>query len=92
MDGLLSLKVLETVYPSSMHRLLFVLVISGLPLKTSWACNRIPQGTIAAKSPVDENYGIAIVGSPQTYVPGQKYNGMLECLSSHDKRNLLSVN
>lgn len=59
-----------------MHRFLFALVISAFLLEVSWACNRIPQGTTAAKSPVDENYSISIVGTPQTYVPGQKYNGM----------------
>lgn len=44
-------------------------------LNIALACNRVPYGTTAAKSPADESYAISIVGNPQTYIPGQKYNG-----------------
>lgn len=44
-------------------------------LNIALACSRVPAGTTAAKSPVDENYVISVAGNPQSYIPGQKYNG-----------------
>jgi len=40
-------------------------------------CNRVPLGTTAAKSPVDDNYVLSVNGNTQSYVPGQRYNGEL---------------
>ncbi|XP_075166648.1 spondin-1 [Haematobia irritans] len=52
-------------------------------LNIALACNRVPYGTTAAKSPADESYAISIVGNPQTYIPGQKYNVSL--IASNDQ-------
>lgn len=46
-------------------------------LEVAIACSRVPFGTTASKSPVDENYVITIAGNPTTYIPGEKYNGKL---------------
>lgn len=46
-------------------------------LNIALACSRVPPGTTAAKSPVDESYMVLVAGNPQNYVPGQKYNGDL---------------
>ncbi|XP_037945543.1 spondin-1-like [Teleopsis dalmanni] len=56
-----------------MNWLLLLISISAT-LSIALACNRIPQGTTAAKSPVDENYVVSLGGNPDTYIPGQKYN------------------
>ncbi|XP_005181625.2 spondin-1 [Musca domestica] len=52
-------------------------------LNIALACNRVPYGTTAAKSPVDESYAVVIAGNPQTYIPGQKYNVSL--VASNDQ-------
>ncbi|XP_020800952.1 spondin-1 [Drosophila serrata] len=45
------------------------------------ACNRVPLGATAAKSPVDDNYVLSVAGNAQTYIPGQKYNVSLSAFS-----------
>lgn len=54
---------------------LIVLLSISTMLNVVMTCNRAPQGTIAAKSPVDENFVVSLGGNPETYVPGQRYNG-----------------
>ncbi|KAM7345702.1 spondin-1 isoform 1-T3 [Cochliomyia hominivorax] len=56
-----------------MNWLLLAISISAT-LNIALACNRLPLGTSAPKSPVDDNYMILVAGNVESYVPGQKYN------------------
>ncbi|XP_055906026.1 spondin-1 [Eupeodes corollae] len=47
------------------------------------ACNRIPVGTTAGKSPSDDRYVVTIGGSPQNFEPGQKYNISLAAVQGY---------
>lgn len=57
-----------------MNWLLLAISISAT-LNIALACTRVPLGTTAAKSPGDEGYMVVVAGNPDSYVPGQKYNG-----------------
>ncbi|XP_055855447.1 spondin-1 [Episyrphus balteatus] len=47
------------------------------------ACNRIPVGTTAGKSPADDRYVVTIGGNPQNFEPGQKYNISLTAVQGY---------
>lgn len=56
---------------------IFLLLITSIFFAESHAatCNRRPLGINSGKSPVNGHYFIEIVGNPQSYTPGLKYQG-----------------
>lgn len=51
-----------------------IIVLFTVILPIVYCCIRIPEGSIADKSPADGRYVVSIVGNPQNYEPGQRYN------------------
>lgn len=54
-----------------------ILIIIGTCInliKCAPKCDRVPEGTVASKSPPDGRFRLRITNDPQYYIPGESYN------------------
>lgn len=65
-----------------MNWLIKIISISAT-INLALACNRVPVGTTAAKSPADHRYVITIGGNPENFEPGEKYNVSLTAVQGY---------
>ncbi|KAG5677163.1 hypothetical protein PVAND_006944 [Polypedilum vanderplanki] len=69
-----------------MHKhavILLLLITIKFSLANISKCNRMPEGTSAAKSPPDGRFRLRIINDPIRFIPGESYNISLEGVTRH---------